>query len=126
MLVGDQSRDLARVAKELAPVEKRLAELDTAFTRNLDRLDRGIINEREFAGLNSATRLERDTLTVRREPLAGEVRTRQERREAATAVLDKVRAFLEVASALPIQQLKARVQEILKTVRVWRDRVEIE
>ena len=108
-------------------VDKRLADIEADFDKNVDLLKRDLLNEEEFRKLNEARREERSELEGRREELAAAVADQASRQEGMSALPVRIKSFLKDFGALDVQRAKAMLQPILKTVHVYNDgRIELE
>lgn len=65
LLDTSEKREIKRRETELRQVERRLAEVEADLAKNLDLLERGVLNEDEFNKANVARREERAKLTKR-------------------------------------------------------------
>ena len=72
---ADSRRVLKQREPELRRVDKRLADIEADFHKNVDLLKRDLLNEEEFRRVNEARREERSHLEGRREELASSGRS---------------------------------------------------
>jgi hypothetical protein len=69
LLDASEKREVKRREAELRQVERRLAEVEADFAKNLELLKRDVLNEEEFNKANVARRDERVRLTGRQTEL---------------------------------------------------------
>ncbi len=116
-----------RSQKELQAVEKRLSEIDSALLKDLDRLDRAIINEAEFTRRNETRRTETVELKTRQTALQAKVETERTKATQIESVPVAIKSFLEDFETMPVSEQKVKLQSILKAAQVFRDgRIELE
>ncbi len=112
---------------ELARVSGRLAELEQAFLNDLDRVDRGILNEREYMKRQEVRREEQEGLQSRKADLETIVAAQRELEAQAAAVPVQVASFLEDFHGMDVRQAKAILQGIIKAAHLFNDgRIELE
>jgi len=127
LLSATEQRELERCEAELNGIEKRLAELDNQFRKDMDRLDRGILNEADFAKRNADRHNEQPILEARKAILQSKVESERSKADMINRVPLAINSFFEDLQKLDIRQQKARLQTILKTAYVYRDgRIELE
>jgi site-specific DNA recombinase len=113
--------------EDLKRVEAALAELEREFMRDHDRMDRGILDEADFARINATRKERRNTLEAERSALTERVKTAEATDRAVRAVPARVRSFLEDVSAMPVVQAKGQLARILQAAHVYRDgRIELD
>ena len=111
---------------ELARVRGRLAELEQAFLNDLDRVDRGIINEPEYVKRQEVRREEQEGLQSRKDDLETIVASQRELEAQAIAVPVQVASFLEDFQGMDVRHAKAMLQGIIKAAHVFNDgRIEL-
>ena len=126
-LAVTENNVVERLEGESASVEKRLAELESTFLKDMDRLDRGILNETEFARRNQERRDEKSRLENRRVELKSRLEADRGKSVLAAAVPLAVLSFLEDFQTMDVRAQKARLQTILKAAHVYKDgRIELE
>jgi len=121
-------KELQEREKELARVNKQLAEHESGFLARLDGLlKRGTLNEQEFATANEAARAQKAALESRKDELEELVSRERSRTDLADRLPATIAGFLEAFGGLDIRQQKAHLQSILKAAHVYRDgRIELE
>ena len=127
LLDASEKREIRRRAAELKQVERRLAEVEADFAKNLALLKRDVLDEGEFRTANEARRDERARLTGRQTELNAWLAQQRERREAVGTLPTRVRSFLKDVRELDTRRAKALLQTILSAPHVHRDgRIELE
>ena len=127
LLDASEKREIKRREAELRQVERRLHEVEADFTKNLELLKRGVLNEEEFRKANEARRDERARLTGRQVELTGWLQEQHERQDTVGSLPSRVRSFLRDFQQLEIRRAKALLQTILSRAHVYNDgRVELE
>ena len=121
-------KELGEREKELAKVNKQLAEYESGFLARLDSLlKRNKINEQEFTTANEAARAQKANLDSRKVELEALVSKERSRTDMADRLPTNITGFLEAFEGLDIRQQKANLQSILKAARIYRDdRIELE
>ena len=128
-MAGDASerREVRRRGTELKQVERRLAEVEADFAKNLTLLKRDVLNEEEFRRANEDRRDERTRLTGRQTELTEWLAQQHERQETVGSLPARVRSFLKDFQAMDTRRAKALLQTILQAAHVYRDgRIELE
>ena len=127
LLDASEKQEVRRRAAELKSVERRLAEVEADFAKNLALLKRDVLDEEEFRKANGARRDERARLTGRQTELTEWLAQQRERQEAVGSLPTRVRSFLKDVQALDTRRDKALLQTILSAAHVYRDgRIELE
>ena len=127
LLVASEKQEVRRRAAELKSVERRLAEVEADFAKNLALLKRDVLDEEEFRKANEARRDERARLTGRQTELTEWLAQQDERQEAVGTLPRRVRSFLKDVQALDTRRAKALLQTFLSAAHVYRDgRIELE
>ena len=127
VLDASEKQEVRRRAAELKQVERRLAEVEGDFAKNLGLLKRDVLDEEEFRAANEARRDERARLTGRQTELSERLAGQRERQEAVGTLPTRVRSFLKDVQALDTRRAKALLQTILAAAHVHRDgRIELE
>ncbi len=121
LLDASEKRDIKRRETELRQVERRQAEVEADFAKNLDLLKRDVLNEDEFNQANVLRRDERAKLTERQVELTAWVAQQRDRQETVSALPVRVRSFLKDFQSLDVRRAKALLQTILATATVYRD-----
>ncbi len=122
-----EKQEVRRRAAELRQVERRLAEVEADFAKNLALLKRDVLDEDEFRKANEVRRDDRTRLTGRQMELAEWLARQHERQEAVGTLPTRVRSFLKDVQELDIRRAKALLQTILSAAHVYRDgRIELE
>ena len=122
-----RAKDLEQKETELAEARRGLAHLDSEFQKHLDLLKRDIINEEEFNKANLSIREERTALKANCQELEGWLRNQETKASSAERIPVEIKSFLEDFQGLDIRIQKARLQTILKSAYVHRDRrIEVE
>ena len=112
---------------ELKQVERRLAEVEADFVKNLELLKREVLDKQEFRKANEARRDERVKLTGRQTELGDWLAQQHERQEAVGSLPTGVRSFLKDFQAMDVRRAKALLQTILSAAHVHKDgRIELE
>ena len=106
---------------ELRQAERRPAEVEANFAKNLELLKRDVLNEEEFNRANVVRRDERMRLTPRQTELSDWLSKQHERQDAVGARPVRVRSFLKDFQSLDVRRAKALLQTILKTATVSKD-----
>ena len=106
---------------ELKQVERRLAEVEADFAKNLALLKRDVLDEEEFRKANEARRDERTRLTARQTELTEWLEQQHQRQEAVGTLPTRVRSFLKDVEELDTRRAKALLQTILSAAHVYRD-----
>ncbi len=122
----EDAKQLGRYQKELAQAEKQLTEMDNAFLKDLDRLDRGVLNEAEFTKSNQARRGDKERLEAQRIEAKARMEAEGGKVAQAERVPVAVRSFLEDFTGQDVRRQKGQLQLILKAAFVWRDKIELE
>ena len=108
-------------------VERRLHEVEADFTKNLELLKRGVLNEEEFRRANEVRRDDRARLTGQQVELTDWLQRQHERQDAVGSLPARVRSFLHDFQGLDVRRAKALLQTILSLTHVYNDgRVELE
>ncbi len=111
---------------ELARVRGRLEDLEQAFLNDLDRVDRGILNEPEYVKRQQVRREEQEGLQSRKADLETIVAAQREFEAQAAAVPLQVASFLEDFQGMDVRHAKAILQGIIKAAHVFNDgRIEL-
>ena len=126
LLAQDQGRDLERQERELRHIDVSLDKLAKTLKFQMGLLQGGTLDQEQFARMSQEERTDRQRLMERRAALEAEVKAQRERQEMAESLPRRIKGFMDAVQALPVQQAKARLQELLKAVRVTRDTIEIE
>ena len=127
LLDASEKQEVRRRAAELKQVERRLAEVEADFAKNLALLKRDVLDEAEFRKANEARRDERTRLTGRQTELTAWLAQQRERQEAVGTLPTRVRSFLKDVQELDTRRAKALLQTILSAAHVYRDgRIELE
>lgn len=121
LLDASEKRDIKRQETELRQVERRLAEVEADFAKNLELLKRDVLNEDEFNKANVVRREERTRLTERQVELTAWVAQEHDRLETVSALPARLRSFLKDFQGLEVRRAKALLQTILATATVYRD-----
>ena len=121
LLDASAKREFKRQEAELRKVERRLAEVEADFTKNLELLKRDVLNEGEFRKANEGRRDERARLTGRQTELIAWVSQQHERQEIVSALPSRVRSFLKDFQSLDVRRAKALLQTILESAHVYKD-----
>ncbi|MCH8198871.1 MAG: recombinase family protein, partial [Chloroflexi bacterium] len=95
LLDASEKQEVRRRAAELKGVERRLAEVEADFAKNLALLKRDVLDEAEFRTANEARRDERARLTGRQTELTAWLAQQRERQEAVGTLPTRVRSFLK-------------------------------
>ena len=112
---------------ELARVSGRLVELERAFLNDMDRVDRGILNEAEYVVRQGVRREEQAGLQSRKSDLEAKVATRRHLEAQTEAIPVKIGSFLEDFQKMDVRHAKAMLQGIIKAAHVFNDRrIELE
>ena len=127
LLDASEKQEIRRRGAELKQVERRLAEVEADFAKNLALLKRDVLDEEEFRKANEARRDERTRLTGRQTELTEWLAQQRERHETVGSLPTRVRSFLKDVQALDTRRAKALLQTILSAAHVYRDgRIELE
>ena len=127
LLDASEKQEVRRRGAELKQVERRLAEVEADFAKNLALLKRDVLDEEEFRKANEARRDERARLMGRQTELAEWLTEQRDRQEAVGTLPTRVRSFLKDVQALDTRRSKALLQTILSAAHVYRDgRIELE
>ena len=127
LLDASEKQEVRRRGTELKQVERRLAEVEADFAKNLALLKRDVLDEEEFRKANGARRDERARLTGRQTELTAWLEQQHQRQEAVGALPTRVRSFLKDVQELDTLRAKALLQTILSAAHVYRDgRIEVE
>ena len=118
---ADHYQEDAEMVHRLRQFERRLAEVEADFAKNLDLLKREVLNEEEFNKVNVARRDERVRLTERQVELTAWVEQQHDRQETVSTLPVRVRSFLKDFQSLDVRRAKALLQTILATAHVSRD-----
>lgn len=122
---GDESDN--RDEQELARVTARLGELEQGFLNDLDRVDRGILDEPEYVKRQESRRAEQVTLQSRKADLESSVADKRATDAQSAAVPLKIGSFLEDFGGMDVPQAKVILQGIVKAAHVFNDgRIELE
>ena len=127
LLKASEKQEVRRRAAELKNVERRLAEVEADFAKNLALLKRDVLDEAEFRKANEARRDERARLTGRQTDLVEWLAQQRDRQEAVGTLPKRVQSFLKDVQSLDVRRAKALLQTILSAAHVYRDgRIELE
>jgi site-specific DNA recombinase len=127
ILAVKTKEEVTRHQGELSGIERRLTFIERDFTKNLDLLKRGVINEEEFKKANEARRDERTSLADRRQALVEWLGREADRAANVETIPLEIKSFLEDFREMDIHRQKVHLQRILKAVHVWKGgRVELE
>ena len=121
LLDASEKQEVRRRGTELKQVERRLAEVEADFAKNLTLLKREVLDEDEFRKANEARRDERTRLTGRQTELTEWLAQQHERLETVGSLPTRVRSFLKDFEALDVRRAKALLQTILLAAHVHRD-----
>ena len=94
-LDASEQKDTKQHEAELARLRKRLKGMETALLNDLDRLDRYVIQEHEFALRNEARREETSKLEARDKELAGWLERDRSTKEQIERLPVAIGTFLE-------------------------------
>ena len=112
---------------ELTRATARLKALEQAFLNDLDRVDRGVMNEDEYLTRQEVRRQEQEGLKPRKVDLEASVAAQREVETQTAAVPVQVRSFLEDFGDMDVPQAKVILQGIVKVAYVFNDgRIELE
>ena len=126
-LSASEKTDTKRREAELGRVRKKAKSLESALLNDLDRLDRGVIQEQEFSLRNEARRTESGELQARESELSQQVDRMKNSQQNVERLPGAVGSFLEDIQKMDIRWQKAQLQTILKTAHIYRDgKVELE
>jgi site-specific DNA recombinase len=126
-LEATEVQETDRLQAELKGIEARLGELDRQFLADMERLDRGVINEAEFGRRNTARRQEVVGMESRKTELTSKLEAERGKAAQLERVPVEVKTFLEAFQGMEVRQAKAQLQTILKAAHVYRDgRIELE
>ena len=127
LLDASEKQEVRRRAAELKSVERRLAEVEADFAKNLALLKRDVLDEDEFRKANEARRDERARLTGRQTELTEWLAQQRERQAAVGSLPTRVRSILKDFQSLETRRAKALLQTILSAAHVYRDgRIELQ
>ena len=115
-----QEKD-TKAESELVRTNKRLAELQQAFLNDLDRVDRGILNEPEYMTRQEVRREEQEGLQSRTAELEATVAAQRDMEDQVAVVPVKVRSFLEAYRDMDMRQNKAHLQAIIRAAHLFND-----
>ena len=122
-----EQKDTKQRQAELGRVSKRLRALESALLNDLDRLDRGVIQEQEFALRNEARRDGTGDLQARESELSEWIERTKNSQDHVERLPNTVGSFLDDMQKMDIRWQKAQLQTILKAAHVYRDgKVELE
>ena len=102
-------------------MEKALNELEGQFTKHLDYLKRGVLNEEEFVKANQAAREQTAALQEQKTELTRWVEEQRDIISAAERLPRQISTFLEDFQQMDVRRQKAHLQTILKAAYVKRD-----
>ena len=102
-------------------MQRRLADVEADFAKNLELLKRDVLNEEEFNSSNVARRDERARLTGGQAELTAWFTQQHDRQAVVTALPSRVRPFLKDFQSLDVRRAKALLQTILESAHVRRD-----
>ncbi len=121
-LLSESSKsDLVRSKRELKRLEKKLAGLDSDFKKNLEYLQKGLLNEEEFGAANVIRRDERAKTQIRLAELREELSTAESAHQNASALPAQIKSFMKTFEDLEVRKAKAILQTILESAHIWRD-----
>jgi hypothetical protein len=123
-----EKQDTEKYEIELKQINKRMAELEIQFLRQLDGLlKRRVINEQEFTKANEVARSQKAELETRKEELS-KLLSQARASEALIAKIPKaILTFEEAFRNLELRQQKAQLQTILKAAHIHKDgKIELE
>lgn len=117
----------SRQEQELARATARLTELGQAFLNDLERVDRGILNESEYMMRQEVRRQEQVALAARKTALETELANARDNEARVRAAPAKIQSFLETFLKADVVKAKGELQLLLKALHVFRDKdVEVE
>ena len=127
LLDASEGKEIRRRGRELTQVERRLAEVEAGFAKNLELLKRDVLSEEESRKANEARRDERVRLTGRQTELSDWPAQQHQRQEAAGSLPTRACSCLMDFQARDVRRAKALLQTILSAAHVYRDgRIELE
>ena len=100
-------KSVARKEAELSAATRRLADLEAAMTRDLDRLDRGVLTEAEFVRQSAVRREETEQLRERHVTLSEEVHRQRAASDQAARLPVEIRSFGADFETLDVTRRKA-------------------
>jgi site-specific DNA recombinase len=118
---ASDKREIRRRETELRQTERRLAEVETDFAKNLELLKRGVLNEEEFQKANMARRDDRVRLTGLQTELTDWIARQKERQQTVGELPTRVRSFLKDFRSLDTRRAKALLQSILASAHVFKN-----
>ena len=122
-----EGREMKRREREHAEVKRGLADLESQLMKQLDLLNRDILNEQEFVKANEIVRSRVAALQTLDEELSAWIEAQRTRVSAAERMPDAIKSFLEDFRGLEVRIQKAQLQTILKTAHVHRGgKIELE
>ena len=126
-MAAAERKEMDRNDKELRRVERGLTDLEAQFSKHLDLLRRGVLNEGEFTKANGSIRSDRAALETRRQELEQWIGTQRDKVAAAERIPVEIKSFLEDMQGIEPRLQKAQLQTILKRAHVYREgRIELE
>ena len=120
-LDASEQKDTKQHEAELARMRKRLKGMETALLNDLDRLDRHVIQEQEFALRNEARREETSKLEARDKELSGWLERERSTKEQIERLPVAIGTFLDDFQKIDVRWQKAQLQTILKAAHIYRD-----
>ena len=120
-LAAAEKKEMELRETELKQVERALIDLESQFTKHLDYLKRGVLNEEEFVKANEAAREKTAALQARKTELTQWVEEQRDIISAAERLPRQIGTFLEDFQQLDVRRQKAHLQTILKSAHVKRD-----
>ena len=126
LLDASERQEVKRREAELRQTERRLAEPEADFAKNLELLKRDVLNEEEFRKANEARRDESSRLEERQAEPTEWLSEQHQRQEAVESLPARVGSSLEDFQWLDVRRAKALLQTILESAHVYRDdRIEL-
>ncbi len=120
-LSASEKTDTKKRETELSRARKKLKALEIGLLNDLDRLDRGVIQEQEFSLRNEARRKENADLQSRESELSQQVDQIKNSQEYVEQLPGAVGSFLDDMQKMEIRWQKAQLQTILKAAHIYRD-----
>jgi hypothetical protein len=120
-LSTSKKTDTKQREAEQRRIRKKLKSMEGALLNDLDRLDRGVIQEQEFALRNEARRKDTADLQARDSELSDLLDQVKNSQAQVDRLPKAIGSFTDDVKNMDIRWQKAQLQTILKSAHIYRD-----